>query len=360
MKTKFLLPLAALSMMSFAVSCSDDDKKQDDPDVPAVSNGIYVLNNGNMRDKIEGGVTFFDYSNMMATQDLFQKANKRSLGDTPQAAVKYGSKVYIGVYNSGTIEVVDANTFKSIKQISVAEDEANKPRSLVAKDGKVYVSMYTGYVARLDTATLTIDKTVKVGPNPDVIAICGDYLYTPDSDGMNWNVGYGTTASKIDLRTFTVTKSFEVPLNPTTFISNGSDLFLICKGDYNQIPSKVCRVNSDETTEVIAEANIAEVHDNTLYMINAPWGSKTPKYMKYDIRSGKISDLVLSDGGVEWPANIGVDPVNGNIIITSYVTDNGMAATSLPGYAKVYDANGKLLARFDTGVGPMAFFYKVK
>ena len=39
-------------------------------------------------------------------------------------------------------------------------DRGEGPREIIAANGKVYVSMYDGYVSRIDTLSLTIDATL--------------------------------------------------------------------------------------------------------------------------------------------------------------------------------------------------------
>lgn len=360
MKKFYSLILIAACSLGFA-GCSNDDDEPNlpNPDVPTVAEGAFVLNQGNYGKQIEGSLTLIDYNSSAASQNLFQKANGRSLGATPQGAVVYGGKIYLGIYGSNVIEIVDRTTFKSVKQISLADAEGQSPRSLVAKDGKVYVSMFNGYVSRLDTLTLSIDKTVKVGPNPDIIAIRGDYLYVPNSDGMNWQNGYGTTASKIDLKSFTVEKTFTVGLNPTEFASNGTDLFLLCKGNYGDVQSKIYRIDNNDNSTEVAEATLMALKGGNLYYINAPYWATEFTYKTLDIATGAEKDM-LKDGGVDSPAGLGVDPVNGNIVVTSYSMDNGKASYTTDGYAKVYDPTGNFMKRYDVGVGPCAIFFNYK
>ncbi len=303
---------------------------------------------------LEGSLTSFDYASATANQNLFQNANGRSLGNTPQTAVAYGSHIYIGVYESNTIEIINRWTFEEEKQISLANAEGQSPRSMVAKDGMVYISMFNGYVSRLDTLTLDIDKSVQVGPNPDKIAIRGNYLYVPNSDGMNYP-DYGTTASKIDLSTFTAT-TFQVGLNPTHFVSNGTDLFLLCMGNYGDTAAKVYKVNEDDSLAEIAEATLIAVDEDNLYYINAPWGAPSILYKKYDIEEAETEDM-LADSGVDSPAYLAVDPITGNIVITSYSVDNGVTSYSTDGYAKVYDEDGNFIKQISVGVGPCWAFF---
>lgn len=362
MKRKFPVFIFSALLALGAASCSDDNNGDTpDPDMPENTLGVYVLNNGNMGKKIEGDITYYDYTERKAFQNIFQNANGRSLGNSPQCAVVYGSKMYVGVYESNTIEVIDRNTYKSIKQIPLAGRDASMPRGMVARDGKVYVSMYSGYVSRLDTLSLAIDKDVKVGPNPEKIAILGNYLYVPNSDGMSWNTtGYGKTASRINLDTFSTAENFEVGLNPTKFVTDGSSLFLLCMGNYGDVPATVYKVDpSDLKSTEIGKFTLMAADSNYLYLINAPYGVDKISYQKYNIATGAFSDMI-SDEGVESPADIAVDPRTGNIFITSYVIENGYANYAIDGYARFYDASGANKGRFTTGVGPVLMFFSMR
>ena len=359
MLKKFIYCAACALCAASLASC--DDEPNDNivgPDPAPKSVGAYILNQGTQGYGIPGSLTFIGY-NGNAQQEIFKAANGRVLGSTPQCAVAYGSRIYIGDSQSNLIEIIDANTYKSQKTISLATADANTPRSMAAKDGKVYISMYTGQVCRLDTASLAIDATVAVGPNPDKIAIHGKYLYVPNSDGLNWMVGYGTTASKIDLATFKVEKTMEVGLNPTEFISNGADLFLLCMGNYGDVPSTIYSVKADDTLEPVAEANIMAISSSTLYYINAPWGDPEPKCYAYDIQS-KSSTRILADNFVAAPEGMAYDPVPGTLVITSDNVDpgTGFADYSAPGYANIYDANLNLLTTAPAGVTPKFIFFK--
>ncbi|MBD5267917.1 MAG: hypothetical protein HDS41_07085 [Bacteroides sp.] len=348
--------MIALCSVAFAACSDDDDKKTSNPDSPEISEGVFIINQGNMVNKIDGSLSYIDLNTQQVSQDVFFKANNRKIGDTPQAAVVYGSKIYMGVYLSNTIEILDRKTLKVEKTISLTGAEGQNPRSLVAKDGNVYISMYNGYVSRLDTLSLSIDKTVKVGPNPDIIAILGNNLYVPNSDGMNWEVGYGTTASCIDLSTFTVIETFTVPLNPERFLSNGREIFLLAKGDYGMtVTSKVYKMNSDKSFTEIAEATHAAIWGNFLYYVNAPYMAPSFDYKVYDIKSETKHDMLKETPGADVPAGMGVNPITGNIYITLYT--NGYNGYDLPGYCNEYDAQGNFVKKYTVGVCPEGIFF---
>ncbi|MCD8387718.1 MAG: hypothetical protein LUD17_12645 [Bacteroidales bacterium] len=359
---KSILYGALIALSAAAVTaCSDDDDDYTpvDPEQPTESvAGFYVLNQGNMGYQIEGDLSYGDYSTGAATQDLFQNANGRSLGNTPQTAIVYGNHMYIGVYESNTIEIVNPKTYAVEKQISLANESGQNPRSMVATEGKVYISMYNGYVCRLDTASLSIDATVKVGPNPEIMAISNRYLYVPNSDGMNWEVGYGTTASKIDLNNFQVVKTFEVGLNPSRFISNANgDLFVLCMGNYGDVAATVYKVRSDDSLVEVTEATNVAMDGNYLYMCNAPYGIDKVVYYRYDTTSDTLVGWEPSKD-VDSIAGMAVDATDGYVLISSYSLDGGYASYSLPGYVNQYDLEGNFIRTYSAGVGPCWIFFK--
>ncbi|MDE5712401.1 MAG: hypothetical protein K2I16_02070 [Muribaculaceae bacterium] len=356
MKKSFIyLSVAAFAMLCFT-ACSDDDepdKKDPDPVVP-VSTGAYILTQGNYWDKIEGSLDVIDYSKSTISQNVFVKANGRSMGATPQCGIAYGSKIYLGMYQSKTIEIIDANTYKSIKQINLPESgfDGTEPRWMVAHNGKIYVSMYDGYVSRLDTLSMAIDASVKVGPNPEMIEIHGNNLYVPNSDGMN-HPNYGTTASIVSLDSFKEISTFTVPMNPKQFISVGGNLYLISMGNYNDVAAALYKIESDNTYTEITKATIAASKDNVLYLINFPYGG-TPSYAKYDVSSNSLTSLSFDE--VPAPTGLGVDPVTGSLIISSYL-DNNYESYNLPGNVYQYDNNGKFVKKYDCGIGAPCIFF---
>lgn len=353
---KFYLPAIVAVMGMSMASCSDDDKNiPQNPDAPETATGLFVLNQGNFYNAIDGSLNLINFQSGESRQNAFKTANGRSLGDTPQCGTSYGSKTYVGVYESNTIEIIDAN-MKSVKQIRL-EGNGKQPRSIVAHEGKVYISMYDGYVARLDTATLTIDKTVQVGPNPEIIAIYNGKIYVPNSDGMNWQNGYGKTASEIDIATFTVTKTFEVPVNPDQFYATEDGLFLLSKGNYIDVSSNLYKINSDYTAKEVAPATIACIANGGLMIINDPfYGAQPAEYSFYDSASGQIRKLNVEK--VEYPNAIYYDEINDKVFVASYVMNGQYPSYDLPGYVNEYDSQMNFIKKYDVGAGPACMFNK--
>lgn len=358
-----LAALCSLSAFTFS-SCSDDDgdKPAFNPDVPTSSSGVYFLTQGQYTSQLEGSLNFVSYADNKVENDLFQRANGRSLGNTPQCGLVYGSKMYLGVCFSNTIEILDKKDYSSIKQIRLSSTETGtQPRSMVTRNGYVYISMWDGYVARLDTLDLTIDKRVQVGANPEGIAIYNGRIFVPNSDGMNPN-GPGNTASIIDLASFTKIKDIEVPVNPDSFVEAEGKLYMLARGNYYDIDAAVYEINAEATdpsdiAKEVMPATMMASDGKKLYLINAPW-QKPIEYFVYNPQDDTFR--VWEAPEVYSPNQIGVDPISGKIFITSYVQDGAYAGYSLPTYAAEYTPDLHFVKKYNLGVGQSAIFFDVK
>ena len=351
-------------MMAAAAVCSlaaCDDSDDNGPEIiPPISNNTtmaYVISEGTQGYNIDGSLTTIDFDANTSVADAFKAANGRTLGDTPQCGIVYGDHIFLGVCGSNTIEVLDRKTLRSVKQISLAGRQAQQPRSMVAHNGSVYISMYNGYVCRMDTVQFEINHIIPVGPNPEVMARIGDYLYVPNSDGMNWEEGYGTTATRIDLTNFTVERNFEVGLNPYEFIAgDNNDLYLICRGNYSDVHNILYKVNPMTLkSDSITEATYASYYDGKIYAIDAPWGQK-PNYRVYDTATRDITDMPESIT-VDSPTGIGVCPFNGTILITSNKLNGEYPAYDQPGYCALFTSDGQSRGTYATGVTPAHIFF---
>ncbi len=88
-----------------------------------------------------GSITGLNY-NADVKHDLFRTVNGRALGDVPQSITRIDDKFYIPVNNSQKIEVIDANSFKSLQTIVI--DEKCIPMHLVQinEDEALLTSQY--------------------------------------------------------------------------------------------------------------------------------------------------------------------------------------------------------------------------
>lgn len=366
MVNKFLLSaLAGVAAIAF-VSCGDNDgpnndKPNNETEFPVITKGhkeAYVLTQGAFYSKLEGSFNVIDLEDGEIMEDVFTTVNKRSLGATPQCGVAYGGKIYLGMYESNTIEIVDRYTFESVKQISLSGSKmGQQPRSMVAEGGKVYISMYDGYVTRLDTTYRNLDAAVKVGPNPEKICLHDGKIYVPNSDGMNWQNGYadGTTVSVVSLSPFVEEKKITVPLNPGNCVSAGGNVFVLCKGDYDQIPSRVYRLENDGTTTDIAAGNMITASGDKVYIIEAHYDKSGNIYSVYDAVNKQLTPLAIN--GIDYPNGIAVDSNEGRMLISSNVWGEKSPEYELPGYVVEFKLDGTFVKKYPSGVGEAAMFF---
>ena len=130
-----------------------------------LSEGLFNLNNSSL--------ALYSFKNNQLNTDYFRSINRRGLGDTANDMGIYGSKLYIVVNVSSQIEVVDLQSGKSVKQIPMLSENGSsrQPRNIAFDGGKAYVCSFDGTVARIDTASLSIDALTRAGRNPDGICV---------------------------------------------------------------------------------------------------------------------------------------------------------------------------------------------
>ena len=378
---KNLLSLAMMLVGAWAlVACSSDDETPYEPKPVDVTNGVFVVCSGNMSTPVNGGLTYYDYETKTVTAQAFKSVNGRELGLTANDALVYEDKMYIVVDNENTIEVVDKNNLKSIKQIKLkelmADGQGAHPRHIIAQDGKLYVSNYgtssadwstysvngNGSVAVIDANTYQLKATYAVGGYPEGLAIVGNNLYVVNS---NYSMG-NASISKINLSTGAETKiSDENIINPVAAVAINGSLYYLDSGAYGATPpyaqenAGVRKVTENGQVTKVLDATAMCSDGKKIYVINSPYGLNSTSYSVYDVATSSTSAFTPSED-VEYPNTIGVDPITGNVFIASNSKDpdTGKASYKTPGYVKQYKADGTLVTKFDCWVGPCAIVAK--
>lgn len=376
-KTKFLFAsaLCALMSMSFVGCETHDDPEPDTPEIPEIPEvpevpevpetpavdtvKVYVLNSGKMSSN-NATLDCYNATTKQLTAKVFSAVNGRGLGDTANDMLIYGTKMYLAVSNSNTIEITDL-TGKSLKTISPKDDagQPQSPRYLAAYNGKVYVTLFDGHLASIDTTAMEITQKTTVGPNPYQVCPAGGKLYVANSGG--YNPVQDSTLSVIDPITFKEEKKIVVGLNPTTVKadSNG-DLYVVCMGNFSTIKASVqCVDLKKETSTSIYQNNNLMMSSNSdeLYIISsendANWLPINTKFIIYDTKTKKeLNDNFITDGTkVEKPYSISIDPTEGDIYI-------GTSDYTSTGDMYIFSSGGKLVNQFGvSGLNPMGAYF---
>ena len=373
---KYLLGLAVLLMGTAVMTSCDPAEDYPETYLQAYSTGAYVVNSGNMRNKIESSLTAIDYASSTATQNVFKTANGRSLGNTANDGIVYGNKIYLAVDQSNTIEVIDKKTKQSIKQINTTEllgnAEGAEPRHIIADGGKVYFTTYGGYVAAVDTTSFALQKKWQVGSYPEGLVFGNGNLYVANS---NYGAG-GGNISCINLSNDNVeTKNIEGVNNPTGIYYALGRVYVIDNPVYGPAPDyattgenalRVVLFDKGKSQKV-ADGNYAvcvtpgattrtNVARPYFFVLNAPYGG-TPSVSVLAAGSTQPQAMTLSEMPVS-PCGIFADPLNGHIFVLSYrLGDSGYADYNGNGYVVEYDSAGQKLHEYETGVGSCAMFF---
>ncbi|KPH11423.1 YncE family protein [Chryseobacterium sp. ERMR1:04] len=366
--------------LAFLVSCRTDDIIVRSEVVPGLAipentaiKGFYMLNEGNMGSN-KCTLDFFDYTTGTYHRNIYAEINPnvvKELGDVGNDIKIYGSKLYIVVNVSNKIEVLDAKTAKRIKTIPL-----QNCRYMVFKDGKAYASSYAGpvdinpnapkgKVVEIDTTSLSIQRQVTVGYQPEEMAIVGNKLFVANSGGY-MVPNYDKTVSVIDLTSFTETKKVDVAINLHRLQKdNYGDLYVSSRGDYYTVPSSLYLMDA-ATGAIKKDFHIAvsemTIVNDKLYYYGNEFNYNTHAYTKtfgiIDVKTEEIISNKIIDqeyiNAIKTPYGIMVNPITEDI----YITDarNYVAM----GFVYCFDRNGHFKWKTEGGNIPahFAFLYK--
>jgi len=355
MKKYFYMFACLFAATTLTTSCLDDN--DDDPIIDPVAvvetDGAFILNEGNYYASINGSLDYLDYTTEQVRRGIFAAANKRSLGNTPNNMLVGNSVMYIAINGENRIEVVDKSTMMATTSISVPS-----PREMTTDGVYVYVTSYDGRVRKIDTEyNIVVAQSEVIGDNLEGIAYLGGSLYVCNSCKPGETYTYHNELVKLNASTMGSEGKIIVGLNPTQVLTDGTDLFVLCMGDYATNPAKVQKVSAEgKTATDIASATFMTIAAGKLYLINAPWGS-TPTYNVYDIKTGSATTFVRGDE-IFSPCAIAVDPIKGDVFITSYTKgESDYADYNADGYIVHYDKDGNFVSRNQTGVGPATIVF---
>src|SRR6218665_6486 len=348
MKTSKLLLLAPV-LLFLASSCNKDDDPA--PEIPKVTTGLYVLNEGLYQGN-NASLSYYSLATKTATTDYFEKANGYGLGDTGNDILLYGGKIYIVMNVTSTVEIADAFTAKSLKQLAFKQaGGANRePRCAVPFRNKVFVSSFDGTVAVIDTTSLAVEKFITVGKNPDGMVISGDKLYVSNSGGLT--AEFDSTISVVDPVALAEIQKIKMGKNPGSITAdNSGNLYVACGGNYFDVNPSLVKV-STATNSVVksADTTVARVcfYDGVLYATGGYFGSPYVRTLNTTDFAQTRSNFVTDGTEIKVPYGINFDAENGDI----YITDSKGFLES--GEVFCFDKDGKKKFNFTVapGIGP--------
>jgi len=344
----------SLFLIAFAACEENDPTPEPEPVIP--TSGVFILNQGSYGGN-DSGISYYDFKTGTTTFDI----TNGKLGDTGQDMMIYGSKLYVSVYGSSVIAVIDLLSLETLKNIDMTDgNQPRGPRSLTFYNGKIYVSTHDGNVVRIDTTALAVEAVAKVGSNPEGIAAVNGKLYVANTNGLDFP-NFDNTLSVVDITTFTETKKITVGLNPNGVMADAyGDIYLSYKGNYGDIPGGMQKI--DTKTDVVTDLSGVSsnqnftIVDDILYYFDVAYnldGTTNCTYGRYNVKTEqKVPGEIISDGTkINTAYAIGVDPDNKDVYIsdTNYFT---------PDIVYIFSSTGVLKKTFEVGIGAGKFVFK--
>lgn len=319
--------------------------------------GFFLLNEGNMGSN-KASIDFYDYNTGIYTRNIYGERNPdevKDLGDVGNDIDIYGGKLWAVINCSNYVEVMDVETVRHITKIPIPNC-----RYLAFKDGYAYVSAYAGpvkidqnarigYVAKIDTVSLTVVDSCIVGYQPEEMAIVGDKLYVANSGGYRVP-NYDRTVSVIDLNTFEEMYKIDVAINlhrlkPDRY----GNLYVSSRGDYYNIPSKTYIIDTrtdkvTDTLHLLPNSNMT-LSGDSLYVYSTEFSYITNQWtVSYAILDTKSKSVVTrnfikdgTDKNIKVPYGIAVNDLTGEFFVTDakdYVSPGTLHCFSRDGIRK--------------------------
>lgn len=316
------------------------------PDVFILCEGTYGANNAD--------ISVYKSDSLLCQGEYYMLQNGQYLGDTGQDILYHKDHIYVSVYGSSYVAKLDMEG-RELARYSFSPNEG-QPRYLTADGDYIYVTLYSGKVAKMRTTDLSVVDYAPVGKNPEDIVVYKEQLLVANS---GW--GYDNRVTVIDLVSFDSISSITVEWNPQQFIMSDDSVYLLANGQYDEnwncdYPVQHVDVETG-VARTIAHATQAVAYDGTLYMCysTTDWATYATEntFFTYDVSSAAIdSASFLYDETEELASNsiymMEVNPNNGELYI-------GLAGTKFVSLGMIHriGRDGQLIHRFDVqGANP--------
>lgn len=352
-----------LAVVAGFTSCSNDDGP-DNGDEVKVKGGAFVLNQGSYQMNNAGMAYFkFDKDGAEIVNDIFFDVNGYKLGDNATDIARHKGKVYISMTGSNCIYRLSEKGLVEARALFHTDADLQGGVRYMAFDGDyLYATFYGGVVARISVKDMQVTAKLQTGGgNLEGIAECDGKLYVADSYSYVYDSATGQTATVyndklyvIDTKTFTVSGTIPVALNPNKLIEEDDKIFLISWGNYADKGYSFQMIepkNGNKVTELGVATDMGAGNDK-VYLVNSvtDWSTwqTTNTWSSYDIKGHRMESSsfmkdapdALTSGHISM---IAVDDDTDDIYIgtTQYTLGNGSVYR--------FDKNGYFKTDFDCG-----------
>ncbi|MFB6318176.1 YncE family protein [Saccharicrinis sp. FJH54] len=343
---KKLFHLLLIVLVSGLVACETENPQPEE--IIGLGSGVFVLNEGNFGAN-NASLSFYSKDSMNLTNNVFQSLTGKELGNVLQSMSIINGKAYLVMNASQKIEILDLNTFENSRITDLSY-----PRYMIqAGTNKAYISNGNGYnqdyIYVLNTTTNSLTDSIAISTGPETFLKDGSDVYVACKGGYLTD----STLYVINSETDKITDTIAVGEVPVEMVKDASgSIWVLCNGrivyasDWKTviktIPGCLKKINplTKHVEQTITFASpVAGFGTNNL-AINK---EGTTLYINngdikaYDIENDLMSPLILN---ANW-YGIDVDPQTGNIW-----------GTLFSGKVQVYNTEGNRLAEYTAGVSP--------
>lgn len=371
---KYFIKIIISLILLATSSCREDiyihpstSSEVEEPRITGV-NGFYLLNEGNMGSN-KSTLDYFDETTGIYHKNIYAERNPsaiKELGDVGNDITIYGSKLYAVINCSHKVEVMDANSAKSITKIDIPNC-----RYIIGHKNHIYVSSYVspvqddpraplGAIFKIDTVSMKVIDQINVGYQPEEMAISNGKIYIANSGGYR-APNYDRTVSVIDLNSFSVIKTIDVAINLHRVKRDEQGMiYVTSRGDNAYIPS--CLFVIDPISDSVIckiDTPISDmwIHGDSAYIYSSSRNditqSTTISYSILNLNTLSIVDNnIIKDGTdseIKMPHGIAVHPITKEIYITdarNYVSSGRIHCYSPNGIKKWTMTTGEIPGHF--------------
>lgn len=332
--------------------CQKETVERNDDNTSATPyENAFVLNEGNWGNN-DGSLSLLNISSRSINNQYFEDKNGRGLGDVAQDMDLYGSRLYVTVTFSNSVEAIDRSTGKAT-HIDMA---GHTPRYITHYGGKLYVTCYNPCsVVRIDTATLQIDGICLLGEyHPEGLCALNGKLYvaTGNISDDAYNYYYDNKLTVLDIATFAIEKQLEIGYNPQHVVAiDDHQIAVDYLGDFATngggcaiVDTRNGSVSQTGITMTRIETSRGNLYGYAIHYDDATYDSQASYYC-IDGQTHTATEI-LSDCHINNPYGIAVNPQSGDI----YISTNGNYTAQ--GDVVAFSPSGKRLWSVEAGMLP--------
>lgn len=362
MKTNILKPWLLFFLSAFLWTACSDDEVSPEP-IPG-EDGFFIVNEGAFGNA-NASLSYFDKETKTVSNDLFYNTNdEKPLGDQAQSMAIFNDKGYVVVQNSAKIEVIDLTEEKLYENTATigTEEGIESPRYFLGIDEeKAYVSDWgadgtSGTIKVINLNTNKVTKTISIGQGTNRMILVGSTVYAANSGG--W--GTDNTIAIIDSNSDEKTGVITVGDNPNSLVTDPNGNIWVATSGKTAYNADWSIDLENSTAATISKINASHEVELTLQMSEKTYGIGSIQissdgaklYFKYKDGIYSLSTDATESSSITQVIQsatlygFSIDPSDDNFLVFE------APDFSSAGAMHRYTEEGQMIDHFAVGIGP--------